>query len=80
MADVPACVVSHLTESRTSEAQDSWIPNGTIRSNILMSGAYDAVRYAKVVQACALDVDVAAMPQGDNAEVGEKGATLSGAL
>ena len=35
-------------------------------------------RYKKVLEACALDVDVKALPAGDGTWIGDKGATLSG--
>ena len=35
-------------------------------------------RYKKVLEACALDVDVKSLPAGDGTWIGDKGATLSG--
>ncbi|PIA65651.1 hypothetical protein AQUCO_00100866v1, partial [Aquilegia coerulea] len=58
--------------------QVSWIMSGTIRDNILFGKNYDAKRYTEVLEACALDVDVALMAGGDLSYVGEKGVTLSG--
>lgn len=36
------------------------------------------VRYAEVLRACALDVDISLMSGGDIAYVGDKGTNLSG--
>lgn len=38
----------------------------------------DAERYAAVLEACALGRDLAALPRGDLARVGDRGARLSG--
>ena len=58
--------------------QDPWIQNATVRDNILMCAAYDEARYREVVAACALEQDLATLPNGDATEIGEKGVTLSG--
>lgn len=55
-----------------------WIQQATIRENILFGTAYDPARYTEVVRACALDVDLAGLPDGDMTEIGEKGVNLSG--
>lgn len=39
---------------------------------------FDRARYDRVVEACALLADFAALPEGDLTEVGEKGVNLSG--
>ncbi|KAJ7517215.1 hypothetical protein O6H91_21G014900 [Diphasiastrum complanatum] len=59
-------------------AQLPWIQSGTIRHNVLFGQAYDHERYNEVLQACALDVDIAQMKGGDSREVGENGYNLSG--
>lgn len=59
--------------------QDTWIQNGTLRENILLgSDDFNASWYEKVVDACALRPDIAALPAGDETEIGEKGVNLSG--
>ncbi|XP_077238132.1 multidrug resistance-associated protein 11 isoform X2 [Tasmannia lanceolata] len=58
--------------------QIPWILSGTVRDNILFGKDYDAKRYAEVVKACALDVDILLMVGGDLAYIGEKGVNLSG--
>ena len=59
-------------------SQDPWISSGTIRGNILCGLDYNSKRYQKVIETAALDRDLGVFPQGDQTEVGEKGATLSG--
>lgn len=58
--------------------QTAWIINGSIRDNIVAESEFDAVWYATVCQACALDVDFRQMPAGDSTIVGSKGVKLSG--
>ncbi|KAI0258777.1 hypothetical protein BC834DRAFT_847164, partial [Gloeopeniophorella convolvens] len=59
-------------------AQESWIQNETIRTNILFGAPYDEERYKKVIYQCGLEQDLGLFEAGDLTEVGEKGLTLSG--
>ncbi|KAJ3416925.1 hypothetical protein HDV05_007983 [Chytridiales sp. JEL 0842] len=59
-------------------AQTSWLQNATIRDNITFGEPYDPVRYARVIQACALVKDLETFEGGDLTEIGEKGINLSG--
>ncbi|CAM9333233.1 unnamed protein product, partial [Heterosigma akashiwo] len=59
-------------------SQEPWIAAGTIRSNILFGQEYSQARFQKVVERCALQADLEALPEGDLTEVGERGAGLSG--
>ncbi|KAF8522635.1 P-loop containing nucleoside triphosphate hydrolase protein, partial [Hysterangium stoloniferum] len=59
-------------------AQNPWLEHATIKDNILYGREYDPERYSKVVEACALERDLEALPAGDMTEIGEKGVTLSG--
>lgn len=59
-------------------AQESWVQNETIRSNILFGSPYDEQRYKKVIHQCGLGRDLTLFDAGDKTEVGEKGLTLSG--
>lgn len=55
-----------------------WIQNATIRNNILFGSEFDAVKYQKVIWACALEDDLKLLPAKDMTEIGERGITLSG--
>ncbi|PBK89704.1 hypothetical protein ARMGADRAFT_1167459 [Armillaria gallica] len=59
-------------------AQESWVQNETIKANILFGSPYDETRYKKVIYQCGLERDISLFEAGDQAEVGEKGLTLSG--
>ncbi|KAJ6508402.1 hypothetical protein C8R45DRAFT_967292 [Mycena sanguinolenta] len=59
-------------------AQESWMLNETIRSNITFDTPFDEERYKKVLYQCALEPDLKLFQAGDQTEVGEKGLTLSG--
>ncbi|KAJ6466832.1 multidrug resistance-associated ABC transporter [Mycena sanguinolenta] len=60
-------------------AQESWVQNETIRSNITFGAAgFDEARYAKVIHQCCLERDLELFAAGDNTEVGERGQNLSG--
>ncbi|OTF70067.1 hypothetical protein BLA29_001376 [Euroglyphus maynei] len=58
--------------------QEAWILNATIRDNILLNKKYDEKKYKKVLESCALQLDLAMFAAGDLTEVGEKGINLSG--
>lgn len=58
--------------------QQAWIQNTSLRENILFGKDYDALRYAQVITACSLDLDLEMLPAGDLTEIGEKGINLSG--
>ncbi|KAK8066686.1 hypothetical protein PG997_013433 [Apiospora hydei] len=58
--------------------QTPWIHDGTIRDNIVGQSDWDAVRYGEVLRACALTVDLKAMPDDDSTLVGSMGLSLSG--
>ena len=58
--------------------QSPWVFEGSIRDNVLAGSDVDESWYAAVVNACALDIDIENMPEGDAAMVGSKGMKLSG--
>ncbi|KAI0115560.1 P-loop containing nucleoside triphosphate hydrolase protein [Nemania sp. FL0031] len=58
--------------------QTPWITSGSIRANIVAESEYDELWYQSVVRACALDIDINRLPQGDRTVVGSKGVKLSG--
>uniref|UniRef100_A0A915HY91 ABC transporter domain-containing protein n=1 Tax=Romanomermis culicivorax TaxID=13658 RepID=A0A915HY91_ROMCU len=58
--------------------QQAWIRNATLRQNVSFTKVFDEKFYSKVVEACALDPDIALLQDGDMTEIGEKGVNLSG--
>lgn len=58
--------------------QTPWLTNQTLQANITAFSKYDASWYSSVIRACALEQDLAQLPEGDQAMVGSKGITLSG--
>ena len=58
--------------------QCAFITNASLRENILFGQPYDSVRYQQCVEACALDADMAMLPNGDLTEIGERGINISG--
>ncbi|KAJ5366510.1 hypothetical protein N7541_000451 [Penicillium brevicompactum] len=58
--------------------QTPWHMNGTIKESIVAMSGYDPKWYASVLQACALEEDLAHFPRGDAAVIGSKGVALSG--
>lgn len=59
-------------------AQEPWLENGTIRSNIIGISSYDPKWYKMVKSACGLLTDLQALERGDKTVVGSKGLNLSG--
>ncbi|KAJ6781210.1 hypothetical protein PWT90_10566 [Aphanocladium album] len=59
-------------------SQEPWIQNDTIQNNILCGRPLNAVLYRKVIYVCALDVDIARLPQRDQTLAGSEGCSLSG--
>ncbi|XP_077530982.1 multidrug resistance-associated protein 1-like [Haemaphysalis longicornis] len=58
--------------------QQAWMQNDSVKENILFGKNYDDERYEKIIEACALEHDLAVLPAGDETEIGEKGLNLSG--
>jgi ABC-type bacteriocin/lantibiotic exporter with double-glycine peptidase domain len=52
----------------------------SLRDNILFQAPYDEARYNAVIDACALNQDLAELPAGDMTELGERGINLSGGV
>ncbi|POM71014.1 Multidrug resistance protein ABC Superfamily, partial [Phytophthora palmivora] len=50
-------------------SQDTWIRNATLRDNILFEQDFDAERYAQVLEASQLAMDLKALPNGDSTEI-----------
>lgn len=58
--------------------QAAWLRNASIKENILFSLPYDKERYELTLEVCALVSDLEILEDGDEAEIGERGVTLSG--
>ena len=59
-------------------AQEPWILNRSIRSNILLGSPFEKSRYEKVLGAVALFPDLTSLERGDQTLAGENGSRLSG--
>ncbi|KAM0747040.1 P-loop containing nucleoside triphosphate hydrolase protein [Meredithblackwellia eburnea MCA 4105] len=59
-------------------SQLPWLQHASIKQNILFGSPLEDDRYAAVLDACALRPDLEMFEAGDEAEIGEKGLTLSG--
>ena len=58
--------------------QTAFIINATLRQNVVFGQQFDGRRYAACLKACALDSDIALLPNGDLTEIGERGINISG--
>lgn len=58
--------------------QSPWVSNGSVRENIVSGADFDAAWYNTVIHACALQVDLLQLSDGDTTNVGSKGVSLSG--
>ncbi|KAH6661422.1 ABC transporter [Truncatella angustata] len=58
--------------------QSPWVSNGSVRENIVSGTDFDAAWYNTVIHACALQVDLLQLSNGDATNVGSKGVSLSG--
>ncbi|XP_072166089.1 ATP-binding cassette sub-family C member 10-like [Diadema setosum] len=70
--------VAHLDQGFGLVTQEPWLQQATLKENILFGKAFDAQWYDRVIEACALADDLGILPSGDETEIGENGATLSG--
>jgi ABC-type multidrug transport system fused ATPase/permease subunit len=59
-------------------SQTPWLQNATFKDNILFGSSFENERYEKVLAACALFPDLAALPKGDETQIGLRGVKLSG--
>jgi len=58
--------------------QEPWLFAGTLRSNILFGLDMNNSIYERVLEACALKLDLQSMPLGDLTEIAAGGSTISG--
>lgn len=59
-------------------AQQPWLQNDSIRSNVIGAANYDAQWYETVLTACGLEADLQALDDGDQTLLGSKGFNVSG--
>jgi ATP-binding cassette subfamily C (CFTR/MRP) protein 1 len=59
-------------------AQTPWIMNASVKENIVFGHRFDPSFYEETIKACALNDDLATLPDGDQTMVGERGISLSG--
>ena len=59
-------------------SQQAWIQNATLADNVLFGREMRKEMYDDVIDRCALRDDLAILPGGDQAEIGERGINLSG--
>lgn len=59
-------------------AQEPWLFEGSLRSNIIFIEDFDESRYSQVIKACGLERDLELFEFGDKTIVGERGISLSG--
>eukprot|EP00746_Dinoflagellata_sp_MGD_P130804 gnl/MRDRNA2_/MRDRNA2_64675_c0_seq1.p1 gnl/MRDRNA2_/MRDRNA2_64675_c0~~gnl/MRDRNA2_/MRDRNA2_64675_c0_seq1.p1 ORF type:complete len:846 (+),score=126.59 gnl/MRDRNA2_/MRDRNA2_64675_c0_seq1:243-2540(+) len=55
-----------------------WLVNASVRQNILVGREFAEAWYLRVIDACALQADVASWPNGDETFLGERGQAVSG--
>lgn len=70
--------ITLATRSIAYCSQVPWIQSDTIQNNILGGRELNPVLYRKVIYACALDVDLDRLPDGDQTLAGSDGGNLSG--
>lgn len=58
--------------------QTAFLSNGTIKENIVGFSPFNEARYEEVIDATALNHDIATLPQGDETNIGSDGIALSG--
>ena len=80
MAGEISVTEGHINRSGTVAyvPQIPWVFSGTLRENILFGRPFDYNKYIRVINACALEEDIAKFPDRDNVIIGGRGANLSG--
>lgn len=62
----------NINGSKAYVAQQAWIQNETVKSNVLFGSRFDNEFYQNVIDACALRNDLKILPAQDETEIGEK--------
>ncbi|KAK4706065.1 hypothetical protein P7C70_g135, partial [Phenoliferia sp. Uapishka_3] len=70
--------VTGLYDGVAYAGQLPWLQHASIKQNILFGSLFEQERYDAVLDACALRPDLEMFEAKDEAEIGEKGLTLSG--
>ncbi|KAH9080865.1 hypothetical protein Ae201684P_007951 [Aphanomyces euteiches] len=79
LGDIHLTQGSRRVHGRFSYAsQEAWIQHASVKDNILFEAAFQPELYRQVLAACQLNTDMAALPNGDETEIGERGINLSG--
>lgn len=67
----------HIQGSISYASEEPWLFPSTIKQNILFGQKYDKERYTKVLNVCALEVDIESFDRGDESIVDDSGTNLS---
>ena len=79
LQEIKATSGSCLTRGKIAYVpQVPWVFSGTIRENIIFYNTFDQKKFELVIEACALEKDVASFPDRDLTLIGENGVVLSG--
>ncbi|CAM9113305.1 unnamed protein product [Choristocarpus tenellus] len=81
IADRGEVIIQTLNDSVALCPDTPWIVNATARENICLGSTrttFDLELYEHCIHACALELDFAEWPGGDEAIIGAKGITISG--
>ncbi|PYI02912.1 ABC multidrug transporter [Aspergillus sclerotiicarbonarius CBS 121057] len=82
LGEIPFNKGSVVTSTRFAHVgfcdQTAFLSNGSIRDNIVGFSPFNQERYDEVIEATALGIDLATLPQGDRTNIGSDGIALSG--
>ncbi|NXK63709.1 MRP1 protein, partial [Sylvietta virens] len=67
-----------LQDTAAYVPQQAWVLNASVEDNILFGKEMDETWFNRVIEACALHLDLETFPAGQKSEIGEKGINLSG--
>ncbi|XP_038618795.1 multidrug resistance-associated protein 6 isoform X2 [Tachyglossus aculeatus] len=58
--------------------QEAWVQNASVEENVCFGQELEEPWFSRVLEACALQPDLAALPAGVHTEIGEQGINISG--